>query len=200
MRWALIVAAVAACQGKAVEERAAKPEPTPPPPPVAVVPSRVTLPPSDGPSVYDLDIHVHTADGRARPLDLDRGHTVLLSMFYGSCPLACPALIGELQRTLADYPGSQVRVLLVSFDPARDTPAHLTEVAQEHHLDARWTLASASEHDARALAAVLGFKYRLLADGNFAHNTIVLALDRDGRPIARMQGLGDHEALAAALQ
>ena len=195
MRSAVILAVLAACQTKPVQERTV----TPSEPAVVAAPApRVTVAPIDGPSIYDLDIHIRGGDGREQPLDRDRGQVVLVSMFYGSCPAACPALIGELQRTLTDA-GADVRVLLVSFDPARDTPAHLTELAREHRLDARWTLAAANEHDARALAAVLGIKYRKLADGNYAHNTVVVAVDGDGRPIARMQGLGDHAALAAAL-
>jgi protein SCO1/2 len=91
-------------------------------------------------------------------------------------------------------------VLLVSFDPANDTPARLQQVAREHHLDARWTLASATDGDARTLAAVLDVHYRKLGDGSFAHDSVVVALDADGRPIARMRGLGDHAALAAALR
>jgi hypothetical protein len=128
-----------------------------------------------------------------------RGHVVLVSMFYGSCPAACPALIDDIGRVLAEVPDSDARVLLVSFDAARDTPQHLAELAREHHLDARWTLVAAGEDDARALAGALGFRYRKLASGAFWHTTAVVALDREGRPIARMDRLGDHAALAAAI-
>jgi len=132
-------------------------------------------------------------------LDVDRGHPVLVSMFYGSCAAACPALIDDIARVLAESSNPDARVLLVSFDAARDTPARLAELAREHHLDARWTLTAASEPDARALAARLGFRYRKLPDGNYAHSATVVALDREGRPIARMERLGDHDSLRAAL-
>jgi protein SCO1 len=143
-----------------------------------------------GPSIYELPI---------AGLDVDRGHPTLISMFYGSCPAACPALISTIGRTLDQLPARDVRVLLVSFDPMRDTPDHLAVIAAERHLDARWTLTSAREPDARALAAVLGIRYRAVAGGQFSHTSAIVALDRDGRPIARMDGLGDPSALVAAL-
>src|SRR5512143_1561662 len=100
MKAAWILAVLAACQsGKAVDEHPATPSPS------AVVTAsvpRVTVAPGDGPSIYDLDIKIRGGDGREQSLDRDRGQVTLVSMFYGSCPAACPALIGELQRTLTD--------------------------------------------------------------------------------------------------
>jgi protein SCO1/2 len=123
-------------------------------------------------------------------------------MFYGSCASACPVLVDEISRTLAALPPSvsaDARVLLVSFDAARDTPARLTELAQLHRLDERWTLAAAADDDARTLAAVLGIRYRAVPNGQFAHTSVVVALDRAGRPIARLDGIGDPAPLVAAL-
>ena len=121
-------------------------------------------------------------------------------MFYGTCPAACPVLVEEIDRVLAASSDANARVVLVSFDAARDTPARLRELAREHHLDDRFTLASASDGDARVLAAALGIKYRKLADGSFSHNLAVVALDADGRPLARMDRLGDDAALEAVLR
>ncbi len=120
-------------------------------------------------------------------------------MFYGSCAAACPALIGAVDNMLPQMP-PETRVLLVSFDPARDTPARLRELVAQHRLDARWTLAAASDLDARTLAAVLGIRYRVLASGEFFHTSAIIALDRDGRPTARVDGLGDPSALVSAVR
>jgi protein SCO1/2 len=142
------------------------------------------------------------ADGKTIALDTDRGHPTLISMFYSSCTAACPLMINTVKRTLDQVPASKrddIRVLLVSFDPARDTPARLHELANMHHLDGRWTLAAASDDDARTLAAVLGIRYRAVEGGQFFHTSAILVLDRDGRTAARMDGLGDPSALVAAL-
>ena len=156
--------------------------------------------PSTVPSLYDLGLQLRTADDHTVGLDVARGHVVLVSMFYGTCPAACPVLVEEIERLLAASSDANARVVLVSFDAARDTPARLRELAREHHLDDRFTLASASDGDARVLAAALGIKYRHLPDGSFSHNIAVVALDADGRPLARMDRLGDDAALEAVLR
>ncbi len=187
-RWICVALAVAACHGRAREDAPARSGPTPPVP--------VTAAP-DVESLYDLPLHLRDANDRAIGLDVGRGHTTLVSMFYGSCPTACPALIDNLTRVIGDTP--DVRVVLVSFDPARDTPARLRELVRDHHLDGRWTLASASEPEARELAALLGYKYRDLGNGSFFHNIAVVAVDGEGRPVARMTWLGEDEALRAVV-
>jgi protein SCO1/2 len=87
----------------------------------------------------------------------------------------------------------------VSFDASRDTPAALANLVRERKLDDRYTVAAASDADARALAAVLGFKYRRMADGQYAHGSTILALDRAGQPIARVDQLGQRAILVRAL-
>src|SRR3569833_696822 len=67
-------------------------------------------------------------DGRAFDLASLRGKPVLVSMFYTSCQMVCPMLIETVHNTLNALPAAErkdVRVLLVSFDPARDTVAVL---------------------------------------------------------------------------
>jgi protein SCO1/2 len=166
----LVLALVAACSSSA----------RPLPPPASA--------PVTGPSLYDLGLPV---------LDAHRGERLVVSMFYGTCPAACPALIDDLSRVVADAPDTHV--LLVSFDPARDTPDQLAALVRAHHLDDRWTLSSAADGDARMLASAIGFKYRRLPDGGFTHTTAVVALDGEGHVLARMDRIGDHDALVAAL-
>jgi protein SCO1 len=170
----------------------------------AAAPTTAVKPPKlgTGPSLYELDMPLTAQTGAPIRLDVDRGHATLVSMFYGSCAAACPALIDRIARTVEQVPEparSETRVLLVSFDPARDTPAHLAELAREHHLDAKWTLAAASDTDAQTLAAVLGIKYRVVKGGEFFHTSVVTALDGQGRTLTRVEGLGDSPALVDAL-
>ncbi len=156
--------------------------------------------PASGPSLYDLPITLTTSTGAKVDFDLARGEPVLVSMFYASCSVACPLIISELQQTLAELPpGMRVRVLLVSFAAARDTPEKLQALAHERKLDDRFTLAAASDADARALAAVLGVKYRRLGSGEFAHGSTIVALDGEGREVARADSLGQRGALVRGL-
>ena len=68
-------------------------------------------------------------------------------------------------------------------------------------LDAeRWTLARTDERNVRSLAALLGVRYRALADGEFNHTSSLVLLDGEGRKLADSAQLGstpDAEFLAA---
>lgn len=145
-------------------------------------------------SIYDLRIPLRDDTGAVRPLDALRGHPVLITMFYGSCPVACPILTTDLKRLERQIPEplrADVRILMVSFDSARDVPASLARLKQERGLDnGRWTLASAPDDEARELAGVLDIKYRKVEGGAFFHSSVIVLLDRQGRPLARIDGAG----------
>ena len=136
-------------------------------------------------SLYQLQVPLTAQSGQATTLDRYAGGPVLVTMFYGSCPHVCPMLIATIQRLereLSEANRGRLRVLMVSLDPQRDTPAKLTEVAQRHRVDlARWTLARAEAADVRRLAAALNIQYRRLPDGDFSHSTVITLLDAQGR-------------------
>lgn len=152
-------------------------------------------------SVYQLHAQLTTQAARPAGLDLYRGHPTLVGMFYGSCPAACPMLITALkvyESRLDESSQARLRVLLVSFDAARDTPAELDRLARLHRSDpARWTFSSAPEADARRIAALLGVSYRRLPGGDFDHSLKITLLDEDGRIVASTTTLvGDRHFLA----
>jgi protein SCO1/2 len=134
-------------------------------------------------SIYALSMNLTDQDGRRVGLDVFRGKPVFIGMFYGTCPSACPLLISTIRRTMSELDAgtdAEVRVLLVSFDPERDTPQALHAIVAERGLDPRWKLASAPEDQVRDLAALLGIQYRRLPDGSFSHTSSIVLLDRSG--------------------
>lgn len=155
-------------------------------------------------SVYQLaapltDQHGRRFDWRAR-----RGSPQLVSMFYTSCQYICPLIVDSgkaIEKHLAPTERARVELLLISMDPSRDTPAALARVMTQRKLDpARWTLARPAAGDVRAIAGVLGIRYRALADGEFNHTSALVLLDADGRVLARTEQVGsrpDPEFLAA---
>jgi protein SCO1 len=154
-----------------------------------------------GESLYQLEAQLTTQHGLHSGLDLYRGHPTLIAMFYGSCPAACPMLIDAIQAYERDLDGTsraRLRVLLVSFDAARDTPQQLERIARLHRADpARWTFANADERDTHRIAALLGVSYRRLPDGDYEHSLLVTLLDGEGRLLAsttRLVGDADFEA------
>jgi len=138
-------------------------------------------------------------------LDLFRGNPVLISMFYATCPDACPLLIADLQRIERELPPrvkADLRIVLVSLDPERDTPDALRALAQTRHVDeSRWRLLRAPEDTVREIAAVLGIKYRRLPDGSFNHSSVITLLDPTGAIVARDEAVGGpHEVLLRSLR
>lgn len=154
------------------------------------------------PSVYELGTKLRDETGTVSTLGRFRGHPVLVTMFYGSCRAACPLLTTELKRIERELPASvrsDLRVLMVSFDEARDTPDVLGRLKTERAMDAaRWTLASTSDDQARELSGVLGIRYRKLDNGEFFHSSVIVLLDEEGRPLVRLSGVGEDLAPVVA--
>ncbi len=156
-----------------------------------------------GDSIYRLPITLTDQDGRSFQFAERHGKPQLVSMFYTSCQYVCPLIIDTLQKTqraLSETESSRLQVLLVSFDPERDTPTRLKEIFAQRKLDvASWTLARTNAPDVRKLAAVLDIQYRLLANRDINHSTALVLLDGDGRIVARTDKIGalDPDFVAA---
>ena len=154
-------------------------------------------------SIYNLNVTLTDAYGAQRGLDVHRGHPVLVTMFYGSCPVACPLLIDtmrSIERTASPADRERLRMLLISIDPERDTVANLSALSTSRKLDGpRWTLARTDTASVRKIAAVLGIQYRKLPDGDYNHSSIVTLLTPEGEIVAQSSQLGkaDPEVLAA---
>ncbi|HUW53977.1 MAG TPA: SCO family protein [Rhodanobacter sp.] len=116
-----------------------------------------------------------------------RGKVVLLYFGYTHCPDVCPLTLAHLhvvmQRLgkLADG----ARILFVSVDPARDTPAVLH--AYVNAFDPRAVGLTGSASDIEALVK----RYRAsftrepsTGDGNYevSHSSAIYVFDRDGNP------------------
>jgi protein SCO1 len=150
---------------------------------------------SDPPeSIYHLEAALTDQAGRPRGLDLYRGSPVLVTLFYASCPATCPLIIDTLRATergLAPEQRARLRVLMISIDPERDTPAALKQLAETRRIDTtRWTLARADDETVRDIAALLGVQYRKLPSGEFNHSTVIAVLSARGEIVARTTGLG----------
>lgn len=145
-------------------------------------------------SYYQLDVLLETQAAEQLRFAEMAGGPVLVAMFYGSCPHVCPMTISTIRAMedrITDGEREQLRVLMISIDPARDTPEALEELAARHKVDrSRWRFARTAAADVRAVAAVLGVKYRELPDGSFNHTSPILLLDEHGVELARTDKLG----------
>lgn len=158
-----------------------------------------------GDSIYRLPIGLTDQDGKDFRLVDRRGTLQLVTMFYTSCPYVCPLVIDTIKKTqhsLSAEEQKKLEVLLVSFDPERDSVKRLKETFGERKIDgATWTLARTSAPSVRKLAAILGVQYRKLANREINHSTSIVLLDKDGRILARTDKLGEVDAdFLAAVQ
>jgi protein SCO1/2 len=155
-------------------------------------------------SVYQLNVQLIDDRSRAFTWGSSRGQPQVVSMLYTSCKFVCPMIVDSgkaIEQALSPAERSQLRFTIITFDPRRDTPQALARLRRDHDLDAmRWTLARPDPRDTRALAGLLGVRYRELADGEFNHTSALVLLDAEGRVIARTErigGLPDPAFLAA---
>ena len=155
-------------------------------------------------SVYQLPLVLTDQAGHAADWRTRRGAPQVVAMFYTSCQYICPLIVDSgkaVDKSLTPQQRARLKILLVSMDPKRDTPAALKNIVDKRQLDTtRWTLASPPQGEVRAVAGVLGVRYRELADGEFNHTSALLLLDADGRILARTEQVGstpDPEFIAA---
>ncbi|WP_129645795.1 SCO family protein [Peristeroidobacter agariperforans] len=154
-------------------------------------------------SIYNLHISLTDARGTRHGLDVHRGHPVLITMFYGNCPMACPLLIDTMrsvERSASAADRDRVRFLLISIDPERDTAESLRKLSVSRKLDAsRWTMARTDAIGVRKIAALLGIQYRKLPDGSFNHSSVITLVTPDGEIAAQssLMGQADPKLLEA---
>lgn len=149
-----------------------------------------------GDSIYQLPLPLTDSQGQTRDWRALRGKPRLVAMFYTSCQYICPLIVESgkaVERQLTPAQQKRLGVVLISMDPARDDPAALRKVIDQRKLDAaRWTLASPRADDVRAVAGVLGIRYRQLADGGFNHSSALILVDAEGRIVARTEKIGSQ--------
>lgn len=118
--------------------------------------------------------------GRRVTLDEYRGEVVLLFFGFTHCPDVCPLTLSKLARVTESLgkEGEEVRILLVTVDPERDTPAALGEYV------ARFSpRAVGLTGDSAALAeAYRGYGAYTMPGGHhgMTHSSVVYGIDRAG--------------------
>lgn len=151
-------------------------------------------------SLYQHDA-VWTSDaGRPVKLAALRGQPVIVAMFFASCEYACPVLVKDVQRArelLAPEVRAKTKVLLVTFDTARDTPPALRAFRERFALDDNWVLLRGADTAVQDLAMLLGVKYKLDARGQYSHSNLMTVLNHEGEIAHQHAGLmGDVSEVA----
>jgi protein SCO1/2 len=148
------------------------------------------------------DVAIEAADGTHTSFAATAGTVRIATMLYAHCPGVCPATIEALrgiERELTPQQQKKLTFVLLSLDPARDSPQALRSLARQRGITSpRWLLGRTSEHDAQAFAAAVGLRFRSLSDGSFDHSTTLALIDPRGRLLARASDTGDTLEFVAA--
>lgn len=104
----------------------------------------------------DLTFSLTGEDGRPIDASAFRGRAALVYFGYTHCPDVCPETMARLMRVLAllsPQARSEVRILFVSVDPARDTPAAMRDYVGAFDAEHAYGL-TGSERQIESLAAL----------------------------------------------
>lgn len=148
------------------------------------------------------DFVLDSADG---PLDTTtlRGKLVLVYFGYTYCPDICPtslAVTGQALNQLSPDEQSRVRIVFVSVDPDRDTPARLKDYAAFFHPNMIGV--TGSKEQVSTVARLYGASYAFQDVGSSAgyvvdHSAWTYVVAPDGRLAHRIPlGAGVEQTLA----
>ncbi|MDB4948848.1 MAG: putative SCO1/SenC family protein [Gemmatimonadetes bacterium] len=127
---------------------------------------------------------LHGVDGRPASLADFRGRPVFVYFGYTHCPDVCPLTLSRLVAALAaaGKDGKEARILFVTVDPARDTPAVLAEYARRMGPQVvALTGDSASIERAKAGYGAYVVPMPHGVHGGMGHSSAVYGIDRQGR-------------------
>ena len=137
--------------------------------------------PVQGPGVAAPDLRALLANGR---------DATVVEFIYTRCETLClagGAIFQQMQEALQARPPSgesgRVRLLSISFDPARDGVTELSAYAKRMRADSRWWNVVRVPQAADTERLLDAFRVVVVPSGggDFEHNAALLVVDRDGR-------------------
>ncbi len=130
-------------------------------------------------------------DHRGKPFDPGEasGIPIALTFVYTNCHATCPTLVATLRSTAA-LVGGRALFVVVTLDPDRDTPAALAGYAERWSLGGSWRLLTGPRAAVERLRGAYRIRAERLADGEIAHENVIVLIDRAGRVAYTYRGLG----------
>jgi protein SCO1/2 len=149
------------------------------------------------------EIPLTDQDGKRISFKNYRGKTLAVTFIYRECPL--PEFCIKMSTNFSDAAKKiandaeyrdKFRLLSISFDPTRDTPAKLREYGKGYLGNPEkpdftvWQLAVGSENDIRKLADFFGLKYEIdpTDQANFNHSLVTAIISPEGKVVKILNG------------
>lgn len=128
------------------------------------------------------DFSLIDQNGDKVTLSAFHGKPVLLSFIFAHCKAVCPTLIRTAQTVAKDLPADSVKILLVTLDPWRDSPAVLPGLAKEWELGSNTHLLSGKADEVNAvLDAYHVPRERDKKNGDVFHPALVYLIGANGQ-------------------
>jgi len=144
-------------------------------------------------------------DGQAFDTRDLRGRWHLLFLGFTACPDVCPTTLSDLRRLLGRLQPEvreRVQVVLVSVDPARDTPEHLKQYLAYYRSEFKGLTGELSELTKLSKALGLPFVPANETDGDYSvsHSGNIALVAPDGSLRGHIRAPLKLDGLADALQ
>jgi len=120
-----------------------------------------------------------------------RGRPLVVAAMFTQCKATCPRTLAKLRRVYDDFQhaGRDAQFLVVTLDPANDTPRALSRFKSSSGLPDAWHLLSGNPADTRDLRDLLGI--HVIDDGpHLLHDGRIVIFDGDGRAARAFEGWG----------
>jgi len=145
-------------------------------------------------SIYNLPSKWTNQDGKDIEMKDMKGKVLAMVMIYTSCKSACPRLVADMrtiEERLPENIKDNVKLVLVSIDPAVDTPERLKSFSIENKMDGdQWEFLRSTEENTREFAAVLAVNYKKISPIDFSHSNIISIFNANGELAYQQEGLG----------
>ncbi len=145
--------------------------------------------------VYDSVPIFEMTDASGRTFDSAalRGKVWIADFIYTNCPAACPLMSAKMRRVERRVRGEDdVRLVSISVDPARDTPAALTAFAKRYGGPTQqWIFLTGTPATVHQVAYTTFHVGDVL--GRIEHSTKFVLVDKRGRIRGYYESLGQDD-------
>jgi cytochrome oxidase Cu insertion factor (SCO1/SenC/PrrC family) len=124
---------------------------------------------------------LHNVLGGSTSLSSTSGRPTLIAFLDSRCKTLCPVIggqIGDIQRSLPS--AARPRVLVVSVDPAGDTPASVRTALRHWHAAPGWQWLSGTGPQLAKVWRAYGIDVRVTKAGDIAHGAAIYLVDKRG--------------------
>lgn len=145
------------------------------------------------PSLWDLQDEFVDEFGTRAPLVHWANAQTVVAMEYSECKFVCTTNWRRLVdiQTVADQHQMALRFLIISLDPAHDTPQEWRNYRTARGMQrSNWSFVTGNRLATDRVVALLGVKWWLFND-SIMHDFRVLRLDTSGRRLALMDNYDD---------